>query len=107
MSWKFDDLPVKGGVGDERVPYSGAIYLDKYGGTVSALRKYDQAFHRGRMLATAHEQWDTIGVPAPCHDPRRSVRPVASDADGNAQLARPLQRLDGRRHPARGTPSRA
>lgn len=63
--WKFDDLPEKGGVEGERVPYSGAIYLDKYGGTVSALRKYDMAFHGGRMLATAHEQWDTSAFQEP------------------------------------------
>ena len=56
--WKFDDLPAKGGVDAERVPYSGHIYLDRFGGTVGVLRKYDQAFHRGRLLATAHEQWD-------------------------------------------------
>ena len=63
--WKFDDLPAKGGVEGERVPYSGAIYLDRYGGTVSALRKYDQAFHGGQMLATAHEQWDTSAFQEP------------------------------------------
>ena len=63
--WKFDDLPVKGGVEGERVPYSGAIYLDKYGGTVSAMHKYDRAFHGGRGLATAHEQWDTSAFQEP------------------------------------------
>jgi len=63
--WKFDDLPVKGGVEGERVPYSGAIYLDKYGGTVSAMRKYDRAFHGGRMLAAGWEQWDTSAFQEP------------------------------------------
>jgi len=63
--WKFDDLPTQGGVTQERVPYSGGIYLDKYGGTVSSLRKYDRAFHGGRMLATAHEQWDTSAYQQP------------------------------------------
>jgi hypothetical protein len=63
--WKFDDLPAKGGVSQERVPYSGGIYLDKYGGTVSALRKYDRAFNGGRSLATAHEQWDTSAFQEP------------------------------------------
>jgi len=63
--WKFDDLPVKGGIEEERIPYSGSIYLDKYGGTVSAMRKYDRAFHGGRMLATAHEQWDTSAFQEP------------------------------------------
>ena len=63
--WKFDDLPAKGGVSRERAPYSGGIYLDKYGGTVSALRKYDRAFNGGRSLATAHEQWDTSAFQEP------------------------------------------
>jgi hypothetical protein len=56
--WKYDDLPTEGGVEEDRIPYSGYIYPDRSGGTVSAMRKYDQAFHGGRLLATAHEQWD-------------------------------------------------
>ena len=67
--WKFDDLPAKGGASEERVPYSGAIYLDKYGGTASVLRKYDRAFHGGRMLATAYEQWDTSTFQEPVSQP--------------------------------------
>lgn len=67
--WKFDDLPAKGGVSGERQPYSGGIYLDKYGGTVSALRKYDRAFHGGRSLATAFEQWDTSAFQEPVSQP--------------------------------------
>lgn len=63
--WKFDDLPAKGGVDAERVPYSGHIYLDRFGGTVRVLSKYDQAFHRGRLLATAHEQWDISAYQQP------------------------------------------
>ena len=63
--WKFDALPTKGGVPEERVPYSGGIYLDKYGGTVSSLRKYDRAFHGGQLLATGHEQWDTSAYQQP------------------------------------------
>lgn len=63
--WKFDELPAKGGVSEERIPYSGGIYLDKYGGTVSVLRKYDRAFHGGRMLATGWEQWDTTAYQQP------------------------------------------
>ncbi len=57
--WKFDELPSQGTVGAERVPYSGYIYLDKAGGTVNALQKYDRAFHAGRFPATAYERWDT------------------------------------------------
>jgi hypothetical protein len=67
--WKFDDLPAKGGVTEERIPYSGSIYLDKHGGTVSALRKYDRAFHGGRPLATAWEQWDTTAYQQPVSQP--------------------------------------
>lgn len=63
--WRFDDLPTKGGVEKVRVPYSGAIYLDRFGGTASALRKYDLAFHQGRMVATAFEQWDTTAFQEP------------------------------------------
>ena len=59
LVWKFADLPKAGGVSEQRVPYSGHIYPDAAGGTVRALRKYDAAFHGGRLLATAHEQWDT------------------------------------------------
>jgi len=67
--WKFEDLPAKGGASEERIPYSGAIYLDKHGGTVSALRKYDRAFHGGRPLATAWEQWDTTAYQQPVSQP--------------------------------------
>ncbi len=57
--WKFDDLPTTGTVPNYRVPYSGYIYPDRGGGTSNALRKYDNAFHGGRMLAVGFEQWDT------------------------------------------------
>ena len=63
--WKFEDLPAVGKVPDYRVPYSGHIYLDRNGGTMNSLRKYDMAFHGGRMLATAHEQWDTSAFQEP------------------------------------------
>jgi hypothetical protein len=56
--WKFDDLPASGKVPDYRIPYSGHIYLDRSGGTTNVMRKYDTAFHGGRMLATADEQRD-------------------------------------------------
>ncbi|HUG68919.1 MAG TPA: hypothetical protein VMM76_14315 [Pirellulaceae bacterium] len=63
--WKFDDLPLAGGVDSARIPYSGYIYPDKQGGTVVPLRKYDRAFNGGRMLASGHEQWDTTAFKEP------------------------------------------
>ena len=63
--WKFDDLPLKGGVPNERIPYSGYIYPDNEGGTVHSLRKYDRAFNGGRMVASAHEKWDTTAFKEP------------------------------------------
>jgi hypothetical protein len=57
--WKFDELPASGKVAENRVPYSGYIYPDTSGGTISALRKYDRAFRPGRYSASSHEQWDT------------------------------------------------
>lgn len=58
FKWTFDDLPLTARVADHRVPYSGYIYPDTHGGTVSALVKYDQAFdQKGR--AAAHERRDT------------------------------------------------
>ena len=56
--WNFDKLPTKGGVPEERVPYSGYIYLDKWGGTMDVLNKYDRAFNRG-FPATSWEASDT------------------------------------------------
>ncbi|MEO8493676.1 MAG: hypothetical protein ABI614_01295 [Planctomycetota bacterium] len=63
--WKFDDLPLKGGVRTEQIPYSGYIYPDTQGGTVLSLKKYDRAFNAGRMLASDHEQWDTTAFKEP------------------------------------------
>jgi hypothetical protein len=57
--WAFDDLPTKGSVPKHRVPYSGHDYPDSAGGTIEVLRKYDRAFHDGRLLATAYEHTDT------------------------------------------------
>ena len=57
--WKFDELPAKGNVPKFRIPYSGCIYTDRGGGTISAMRKYDLAYHRGRSPAASWEQWDT------------------------------------------------
>lgn len=58
--WKFDDLPTKGGVPRDRIPYSGHIYLDKNGGTSDVLRKYDEVINRNYAYpATGWEQADT------------------------------------------------
>lgn len=58
--WRFDDLPAKGSVPTDRIPYSGHIYLDKHGGTTDALRKYDRAFNNNGLLpATSWEYGDT------------------------------------------------
>jgi hypothetical protein len=73
FEWKFDELPTKGTVPDFRVPYSGYIYPDFAGGTVSALRKYDRAFHAGRNPATAHEQWDTTAYRKPVEHVSRGL----------------------------------
>ena len=63
FEWHFDDLPTKGSVGKERVPYSGYIYLDKRGGTANVLRKYDIAVNRNRYLpATSWEYSDSPAV---------------------------------------------
>jgi hypothetical protein len=59
FEWKFESLPTEGTVPKERLPYSGYIYPDRSGGTADALRKYDQAFHGGRLQATAYEREDT------------------------------------------------
>jgi len=59
LVWKYDDLPIKGGVGKSRIPWSGHDYPDSAGGTMGVLRKYDRAFHDGRLLATDFEQKDT------------------------------------------------
>ena len=54
----LEQLPAKGDVPEYRVPYSGHDYPDRGGGTVAAMRKYDAAFHRGRMIATEYERRD-------------------------------------------------
>ncbi len=59
--WNFAALPAKGTVPKERVPYSGYIYLDKYGGTRDVMRKYDRAFNRG-YPATSWEAADTAAA---------------------------------------------
>jgi len=71
FQWKFDELPTKGSVPEHRMPYSGYIYPDTAGGTVSALSKYDRAFNGGRYLATSHERWDTSAFKEPTSEPRR------------------------------------
>ncbi len=56
---QFDALPTEGTVPKYRIPYSGHIYPDTGGGTMSALTKYDRAFSSGRYAATGFERWDT------------------------------------------------
>jgi hypothetical protein len=65
FEWRFDALPAEGTVSKSRVPYSGYIYPDTGGGTVSMLQKYDRAFNGGRYLATAYEQWDNSAYDKP------------------------------------------
>lgn len=65
FEWRFAELPTSGTVPNFRVPYSGYIYPDRAGGTEDALRKYDLAFHGGRSLAVAFEQWDTTAYKKP------------------------------------------
>lgn len=55
---KLSDLPAEGKVPEFRVPYAGHDYPDRGGGTVNSLLKYDQAYHRGRQLATEFERQD-------------------------------------------------
>jgi hypothetical protein len=55
---KLADLPAEGKVPEFRVPYAGHDYPDRGGGTINSLFKYDQAFHRGRQLATEFERMD-------------------------------------------------
>lgn len=59
FNWKFEDLPTEASVAEARIPYSGYIYPDTYGGTVSALRKYDRAYNQNILRATGFEQRDT------------------------------------------------
>lgn len=73
FQWKFDELPTKGSVPEHRIPYSGYIYPDTAGGTVSALNKYDMAFNGRRYLATGHERWDTTAFQEPTSAPRRGL----------------------------------
>ncbi len=70
LNWRFDDLPTKGSVSKFRVPYSGHDYPDTAGGTRSALRKYDMAFHRGRGVAVAFEAHDTTAYQEPTTERR-------------------------------------
>lgn len=58
LVWKFDDLPSKGSVSKDRLPYSGYIYPDNVGGTERVLWKYDRAFHNGQGLAANYERYD-------------------------------------------------
>jgi hypothetical protein len=55
---KLADLPKEGKVPTFRLPYCGHDYPDRAGGTVNAMYKYDQAFHRGRPMAAEFERMD-------------------------------------------------
>jgi hypothetical protein len=59
LQWQFSELPATGQVPEFRVPYSGHDYPDRGGGTATALKDYDRAFHRGQPLATEWEEEDT------------------------------------------------
>jgi Transglutaminase elicitor len=71
---KLADLPAEGKVPEFRVPYSGHDYPDRAGGTVFALSKYDQAFHRGRQMATDFERMD-VSAHRGGRPPSRGVEP--------------------------------
>jgi hypothetical protein len=75
LKLKLADLPAEGKVPDFRVPYAGHDYPDRAGGTVNALYKYDQAFHRSRPLAAEFERMDVSdhrrGRPAGRDEPPR------------------------------------
>jgi hypothetical protein len=60
FEWKLERLPLKGGVPEDRIPYSGHIYLDKNGGTARVMSKYDEAVNKDfNYPATAWENRDT------------------------------------------------
>ena len=58
LVWKAEDLPKQGVVPKYRVPYSGHDYPDRAGGTLTAMKKYDAAFNRGRNSAADYEHED-------------------------------------------------
>jgi hypothetical protein len=80
---KLDNLPAEGKVPDFRMPYSGHDYPDRAGGTVSALLKYDRAFHGGRPLATEFERMDISA-----HRAGRSDGPPARGLFGRIRSGR-------------------
>jgi hypothetical protein len=69
LVWKIDKLPIKGYVRGHRIPYAGSIYTDNSGGTVTACRKYDYAYNRGRGSAAAYERWDARAHKTPTASP--------------------------------------
>lgn len=76
FEWRFDALPASGSVPSHQIPYSGYIYPDNYGGTITSMRKYDRAFHMGRTPATDWEEQDNERWKAPAErrGPFRAIR---------------------------------
>jgi hypothetical protein len=80
---KLAALPTEGKVPDFRVPYSGHDYPDLSGGTLNAMFKYDQAFHRLQPLATQYERGDVSA-----HRNSRSSREPGRYDGGGGLFAR-------------------
>jgi len=98
FAMKLSDLPAEGKVPEFRVPYAGHDYPDRAGGTVQSLFKYDQAFHRGRQLATEFERQD-VGA----H--RASGRPDFPDRIPNSRGLFGRLRANGGYHNGPPTPT--
>jgi len=58
LEMNFESLPKSGMVGKHRIPWAGHIYPDRAGGCYNVLRKYDMAFHGGRLLSASFERHD-------------------------------------------------
>jgi hypothetical protein len=97
LEWKLSELPTEGMVPEYRIPYSGHDYPDRAGGTdtrargeLSALGKYDMAFHGGRGLAVAFERIDVTRRPDPSSvETRRARRSAPVTANRIARLENP------------------
>jgi Transglutaminase elicitor len=89
---KLADLPVAGKVPDFRIPYAGHDYPDRGGGTLVAMYKYDQAFHRSRTLAADFERLDISahrsGRPPSRGEPPREGAGLFARLRANAERGR-------------------